>query len=259
MVTAARLSEGGRHVVVLDYVPPYVKVFDQNGRFERSFLRSGAGPGESRRPVALAVSGDTAILVADASGRMMVFGMNGVLRREATDTRMRVLAATAGCGDEWVTYGPKYGRDASRPTWLHRVRLAEAGTVHTVDLIADSLASDMLPMGVAYGLVAYGRRGNRVAHAGSRAVAGGVALRGRRGAPDGARRAEDWTTGRGATAWNSGQNGDWPGYPRARRDCRVRRGRRGRGIGGRPAAGAGRHGIHASARRRKLENSLSRW
>lgn len=96
IITSARVSESGRHIVVLDFVDPYVKVFDARGRFVRAFLRSGRGPGEARFPFALAVSGDTAILVGDATGRLMVFGFDGVLRRQATST-VNLLAAAAGC------------------------------------------------------------------------------------------------------------------------------------------------------------------
>jgi len=157
-VVAARVTEGGRHVVVLDFAPPYVKVFDSKGRFVRAFLRSGGGPGEALHPVALAASGDTAIFVADVSGRLMVFGMDGRLRHEATETRTRVLAATAGCAGDWVVYGPRAGSGAHPPTWLHRVRVGTGGTMVSRDLLPDSLASDRLPMGIAYGLVSDGRR-----------------------------------------------------------------------------------------------------
>jgi hypothetical protein len=157
LITVARLSENGRHVVILDFVAPYVKVFDGTGRFERAFLHSGSGPGEARFPLALAVSGDTTIFVADASGRLMVFGMDGVLRREATDTRMQVLAATSGCSGDWVLYGPKFGSSAAKPTWLHRLRVGAGGGVASTDVLQDSVAYDILPHGVAYGLVSDAR------------------------------------------------------------------------------------------------------
>ncbi|HVG43884.1 MAG TPA: hypothetical protein VM890_04110 [Longimicrobium sp.] len=157
-VIAARVTEGGRHVAVLDFAPPYVKVFDSRGRFVRAFLRAGGGPGEALNPVALAASGDTALFVADAAGRLMVFGMDGRLRHQAAVPRMRVLAATAGCAGDWVVYGPRYGSNAQHPTWLHRVRVGTGEGMVSADLLPDSLASDMLPMGVAYGLVSDGRR-----------------------------------------------------------------------------------------------------
>lgn len=157
IVTAARLSESGRYVVVLDFVDPYVKVFDGRGRFVRSFLRPGRGPGEARLPTALAVSGDTAILVSDATGRLMVFGFDGVLRHEGTGT-MSVLAATAGCGDDWLVYGPRFGGGTTTPTWLHRVRLGDNGTLRSEDGFPDRQTADRLPHGVAYGLVSDGQR-----------------------------------------------------------------------------------------------------
>ena len=158
IVTAARVSETGRYVVVLDFVDPYVKVFDGEGRFVRAFLRPGRGPGEARLPFGLAVSGDTSILVGDATGRLMVFGFDGVLRHEATST-MSILAAAAGCADEWLVYGPRFAGGTTTPTWLHRIRLGENGALRSEDAFPDRQASERLPYGVAYGLVSDGRRG----------------------------------------------------------------------------------------------------
>jgi|GEM_PF-2412130 len=157
-VTVARLGDGGRHVVVLDVVAPFVKVFDGQGRFERAFLRSGDGPGETRFPTALAASGDTAILVGDAAGRLMMFGVDGQFRREIIQSRLRPLAATQGCDGDWIVYGPRYPGGHSPPTWLHRIRLRDGGETEIRDILPDSLVSDMLPMGVAYGLVTDGQR-----------------------------------------------------------------------------------------------------
>lgn len=158
IVTAARVSESGRHVVVLDFVDPYVKVFDGQGRFERAFLRPGRGPGEARFPFALALSGDTAIFVGDQTGRLMVFGFDGVLLREATSTGMSILAAAAGCADDWLVYGPRFVGGGKAPTWLHRIWLGEHGTFRSEDAFPDRQASERLPHGVAYGLVSDGRR-----------------------------------------------------------------------------------------------------
>lgn len=158
IVTAARVSESGRHVVVLDFVDPYVKVFDGRGRFVRAFLHPGRGPGEARLPFALAVSGDTAIFVGDATGRLMVFGFDGVLRRAAASTGMSILAAAAGCSDDWVVYGPRFAGGGGTPTWLHRVTLGENGALRSEDAFPDRQASDRLPHGVAYGLVSDGGR-----------------------------------------------------------------------------------------------------
>lgn len=158
IVIAARISDSGRHVVVLDFVDPYVKVFDGRGRFVRAFLRAGRGPGEARLPFALAVSGDTAILVSDATGRLMVFGFDGALRRTATSTGMSILAAAAGCADDWLVYGPRFVGGGGAPTWLHRIRLGNDGALRSEDAFPDRQTADRLPHGVAYGLVSDGRR-----------------------------------------------------------------------------------------------------
>ena len=154
LIVAARVTEGGRHVVVLDFVPPFVKVFDGGGRLQHAFLKSGQGPGEARHPIALAVSGDSAVLVADATGRLMVFGLGGELRTEGVVPQLAPLAAAPGCEGDWVVYGPRFVHGSHTPTWLHRIRFGAAGSVASRDALPDSLASEMLPQGVAYGLTA---------------------------------------------------------------------------------------------------------
>ncbi|HTE18017.1 MAG TPA: hypothetical protein VK689_06515, partial [Armatimonadota bacterium] len=64
IVLAARITPSGAHVVVLDAVPPFVKVFDRSGRLRSAFLMQGGGPSESVGPSAIGVAGDSAILVA---------------------------------------------------------------------------------------------------------------------------------------------------------------------------------------------------
>jgi len=50
----------------------------------------------------------TPILVSDATERLVVLGFDGLLRHEATTTTS-ILAATAGCGDDWLVYCPRFG------------------------------------------------------------------------------------------------------------------------------------------------------
>ena len=157
IITAARLSGSGRYVVVLDVIEPYVKIFDHSGRFVRSFGRKGEGPGELPHPTALAVDGDTSVLVADATGRVIAFDLTGHLLDETQEPRTVPLAATSACGD-WVIYGPRFGTRQLSATWLHRVRLPRGDTAAQADALPDSGTIDMLPFGVGYGMVADAKR-----------------------------------------------------------------------------------------------------
>jgi hypothetical protein len=149
LVLAARFTESGDRIVLLDFAPPYVKVFRRDGSLERAFLSEGRGPMEMRHPAALAVAGDSAILVADGT-RVAVFGMGGQLRGEGR-TGFPVLAAAAGCDGEWIAYGPTF-RAGNEPAWLHRLRIGH-GPAQTVDLeFRDALGDRMIGSGLAYGI-----------------------------------------------------------------------------------------------------------
>lgn len=151
-IVAARLTDGGAHVVVLDFVAPYVKVFDSRGRFVRAFVQPGSGPGEARLPTALGTSGDSSILLTDATGRISIFGLRGELRVQLPDPGFAVLSAAGVCGADWMIYGPRF-TGGGPPTWVHRVRIGMNGITAATHARADSLASPIIPNGVAYGLV----------------------------------------------------------------------------------------------------------
>lgn len=151
-IVAARLTDGGAHVVVLDFVAPYVKVFDSRGHFVRAFVQPGSGPREARLPTALGTSGDSLVLLSDATGRISVFGLSGDLRAQLPDPGFSVLSATEACGAAWMIYGPHFN-GGRRPTWMHRVRIGTDAITASTHALADSLASPIIPNGVAYGLV----------------------------------------------------------------------------------------------------------
>ena len=152
-VVAARMTDGARHVVVLDAAPPYVKVFGHDGRLQAAFVGKGEGPGELRAPAALATSGDTAILVADAKGGLSVYDMAGRLKQHTRPLGIVPLAATAGCDGGWMLYGPLV--TAGTPAWLHDVRFADGGASVRSALL-DTLPEG-IGIGLAYGLVGDGR------------------------------------------------------------------------------------------------------
>lgn len=156
-IVAARLTRGGSHVVVLDFVAPYVKVFDSRGRFVRAFVGEGGGPGEARFPTAIGTAGDSLVLLGDATRRISVFGLDGVLRAQLPDPGFPVLSAIGFCGADWLVYGPRFAAGGGRATWLHRVRISpSSGSSPASDALADSLASPIIPNGIGYGLVESG-------------------------------------------------------------------------------------------------------
>lgn len=152
-VVAARFTAGGDRVVVLDYAPPYVKVFRRDGTLETAFLGRGGGPMEIRDPAALAVAGDSLILVADGSRRVATFGMDGRLHAQGR-TGFPVLTASA-CGGEWIVYGPTF-QSGSRPSWLHRITVGADG-VRALDLeFLDAPGGGVIGNGLPYGLAHVG-------------------------------------------------------------------------------------------------------
>jgi hypothetical protein len=152
-VLAARFTESGEHVVVLDFAPPYVKVFRRDGTLERAFLAKGGGPLEMRHPAALAVAGDSLVLVADGP-RVAVFGMDGQLRAEGRSP-FPILAVAAGCGGEWIAYGPVFGRGERTP-WLHRIHMGADSMGATELDFHEPLGAETIGSGLAYGMARSG-------------------------------------------------------------------------------------------------------
>lgn len=156
-ILAARFTGSGEHVVVLDFAPPYVKVFRRDGTLDTAFLGRGGGPREIRHPTALAVAGDSLILVVDGARRVAIFGMDGQQLAEGR-TDFPVLTASAGCNGEWVAYGPT-SRRGGQPSWLHRLRL-DSGRLQVEDVdFREALGAGTIGYGLAYGMA---RRGDTV-------------------------------------------------------------------------------------------------
>ncbi|HEU0076716.1 MAG TPA: hypothetical protein VFQ76_03645, partial [Longimicrobiaceae bacterium] len=154
-VVAARLTGSGSHVVVLDLFPPFVKVYDREGRLRSAFLGKGGGPTEARRPVALATAGDSLVLVADGR-RISVFDLDGKLRDQLSGLPFAPLAAARGCDADWLFYGPRMesGSGAREAEWVHRVRLGSRPVIESG--FRDSIPPRGVPVGLAFGFV---RRG----------------------------------------------------------------------------------------------------
>lgn len=151
-IVAARLTEDGEHVVVLDAAPPFVRVFDRRGGAGPSFLGGGSGPLEARLPSALAVSG-SAVFVGGAERRYWIFDLGGRLLDQASGLDFLPLAATAGHGGEWMVYGPRASADGVRAAgvthWLHRVRPGGA----TQSFVGEAAPDRPIGIGIGYGMV----------------------------------------------------------------------------------------------------------
>lgn len=153
-VIAARVTASGDRVVVLDFAPPYVKVFRRDGTLERAFLSEGDGPREMRHPSALAVAGDSLVMVAGGARRLAVFGMDGQPRAEGR-TGFPVLAAVEGCDGEWIAYGPTF-RTGDQSAWLHRIRMGP-DSMRVADLeFREARGDGMIGQGLAYGIARAG-------------------------------------------------------------------------------------------------------
>lgn len=156
IIVAARVTDDGRHVVVLDGVPPFVKVFDRHGRLRSAFLEKGGGPQEMNGPAALATSPGSTILVADYRRRISVYDLDGRLLHQASLVEFLPLAAASACDGGWLIYGPKF-QDGSyrKATWLHRVRF-HADTLQVLSAFPDSMPTDGIGVGRPYGMVSTG-------------------------------------------------------------------------------------------------------
>ena len=156
-VIAARVTEGGEHVVVLDFVAPYVKVFDARGHLRTAFLQKGGGPAEARQPTTIAVEGDSLVLVGSGTREVSVFTLDGELRARARLPGVLPLAAASSCPGEWLLYGPRPEPRLGRGvvSWLHRVRFVAPDSVEVTSVLDDAIPP-RIPAGIPYGLVADG-------------------------------------------------------------------------------------------------------
>jgi hypothetical protein len=160
VVTAARITPDARHVVVLDAVPPFVKVFDGEGKLYSAFLRKGGGPGEATFPTALATLGDSLILIADVSQRLSVYDLRGKLVSAISGAGILPLAAVGGCDDQWLVYGPRTQAAApyrrGEASWLHRIPQGATRADQVSSFFQDSMPPGRIGLGLPYGLVVDG-------------------------------------------------------------------------------------------------------
>lgn len=148
MVASARLV--GTHLVALDIMPPFVKVYDSAGVFVRAFGEKGGGPGEIDNPVAIAAVGDSAIITADFDGRLITWALDGSVLAQSRPDGFRPMTMVS-CGGFLLLYGP--GQiTAGRTTWLRKM---EGGEVFDAAMLVDSVVVGQ-PLGYGgrpYGLI----------------------------------------------------------------------------------------------------------
>jgi hypothetical protein len=127
LVLSGRVSASGRHVALVDLRAPYVRVYRRDGQLRSAFLKDGRGPAEARGVAAIALGGDSLVLVADIDGRVRTFDLDGRLRQDVPDLPLSVVSATSACPGEWLLYGARVGADRKFARWLHRLRIGAGG------------------------------------------------------------------------------------------------------------------------------------
>lgn len=157
-VQDAEFTPSGEHIVVLDNVAPFVRVFSRDRRTAHAFLGKGGGPSEASSPYALAAKDDR-ILVADG-GRLMEFTSAGDPVATSVPDVLLPLQLLPGCSDDWIVYGP--GRTGGVPVhssdWLHSVRLGADGAIAREVLLNAPSNTQRLGMGKLYGFAQAGGR-----------------------------------------------------------------------------------------------------
>jgi hypothetical protein len=104
-IGAAALLNDGRFIVV-DQQPAEARVFDRRGEHVFSFARSGAGPGEVRRPCCAALGpGDTLWLRDTGNRRYVSFWFDGDKGVAGRVVRMRHTASSLGVAPTFTPAG----------------------------------------------------------------------------------------------------------------------------------------------------------
>ncbi|WP_331052649.1 hypothetical protein [Longimicrobium sp.] len=153
LVLSGRVSESGKHVLLVDMRPPYLRVYRRSGELRSAFLRRGRGPAESRGVMGVAVAGDSLILVADIDGRVRTFDLDGHLRQNLPEFPFGVISATTACPGEWLLYGARFSADGRSAQWLHRLPIG-AGPESLAGVFAEPVSSTEPRTAMANGLVA---------------------------------------------------------------------------------------------------------
>ena len=98
-VRDAVFVEGG--VAVLDAAPPFIRIYDRQGRFQQAFARDGDGPGEVRNPIALERTRSAGFLITERA-RAHEVDSTGRWIRTITPPDMAVRGAAPSCNGDVV-------------------------------------------------------------------------------------------------------------------------------------------------------------
>jgi hypothetical protein len=95
----AVLAGSGDRTIVLDAVPPFLRVYDHAGALVGAAALKGSGPGELSRPGFGAVRGDTLWIADFGTGRAVFWTLDGPDELGREDLPTGVVAFVTGCGD----------------------------------------------------------------------------------------------------------------------------------------------------------------
>jgi hypothetical protein len=145
-VIAARVTPDTRHVAIVDFSPPYLRVFDRTGRVTHQAVERGGGPTELRGAVSLAATDDRALVLGPEGLLVAPLSPTAAPARVQLPTRLTDVATD--CGGRLLGYGPDAG--GSQPSFVHVL------SVDTAASIVASLYPDARPQRVSFG---HGRAG----------------------------------------------------------------------------------------------------
>lgn len=152
VVLGARIVARGRMLAVLDAMPPFVKIYSWDGTVRREFLSRGGAAGEAVTPTAIGILGDTALAVADLTGRISAFNLDGELLYSRT-YKLRPLSIVGTCGNDWIVYAPRTSGFPDGTSWLHLIPGDLRG--EAVPYVTEGRSGlDQVAFGKAYGVVA---------------------------------------------------------------------------------------------------------
>jgi hypothetical protein len=93
-IVDGRITPDGRHIVLLDAAPPYVRVFDREATLVNALVPEGEGPTEAKEPHAIAVT-DSTFALAEL-GRITVASLQGEPVASTLDLSFIPLSITRG-------------------------------------------------------------------------------------------------------------------------------------------------------------------
>lgn len=115
-----------RGIAILDASEPWIRVYDENGRFVQAMGREGRGPGEARSPFSLGHSGSGFLLFQQ--GRVLEVDASGSAIEERADGAHLWRGGVDACGGR-VLFGVPMGQGTAPPGFLVLRRAATTDTL----------------------------------------------------------------------------------------------------------------------------------